>query len=120
MISKPRVSDSLDILYELKDFLEYNDEIKDCIIQDDVLNDTKLDEFIISNCKIKNVSFVGSSLPRADFSDVVFENCDFITTAKQGSNSQDIFERGVCLPSDTKMTEEEQEKVIKIIKNLFI
>ena len=29
MISKPRVSDSLDILYELKDFLEYNDEIKD-------------------------------------------------------------------------------------------
>ena len=50
----------------------------------------------------------------------VFENCDFITTAKQGSNSQDIFERGVCLPSDTKMTEEEQEKVIKIIKNLFI
>ena len=50
----------------------------------------------------------------------VFENCDFMTTAKQGSNSQDIFERGVCLPSDTKMTEEEQEKVIKIIKNLFI
>ena len=50
----------------------------------------------------------------------VFANCDFITTAKQGSNSQDIFERGVCLPSDTKMTEEEQEKVIKIIKNLFI
>ena len=50
MISKPRVSDSLDILYELKDFLEYNDEIKECIIQDDVLNDTKLVEFIISNC----------------------------------------------------------------------
>ena len=50
----------------------------------------------------------------------VFENCDFITTAKQGSNSQDIFERGVCLPSDTKMTEEEQERVIKTIKNLFI
>ena len=50
----------------------------------------------------------------------VFANCDFITTAKQGSNSQDIFERGVCLPSDTKMTEEEQARVIKIIKNLFI
>ena len=50
----------------------------------------------------------------------VFANCDFITTAKQGSNSQDIFERGVCLPSDTKMTEEEQERVIKTIKNLFI
>ena len=50
----------------------------------------------------------------------VFANCDFITTAEQGSNSQDIFERGVCLPSDTKMTEEEQERVIKTIKNLFI
>lgn len=50
----------------------------------------------------------------------VFANSDFITTAKQGSNSQDIFERGVCLPSDTKMTEEEQERVIKTIKNLFI
>lgn len=50
----------------------------------------------------------------------VFANCDFITTAEQGSNSQNIFERGVCLPSDTKMTEEEQERVIKTIKNLFI
>ncbi|MEG1254511.1 DegT/DnrJ/EryC1/StrS family aminotransferase [Clostridium sp.] len=35
------------------------------------------------------------------------------------SVSQDVFERGVCIPSDTKMTEEEQERVINIIKNLF-
>lgn len=35
------------------------------------------------------------------------------------SVSEDIFNRGVCLPSDTKMTKEEQERVIKIIKDLF-
>ncbi|CAM3859322.1 aminotransferase class I/II-fold pyridoxal phosphate-dependent enzyme [Clostridium perfringens] len=35
------------------------------------------------------------------------------------SVSEDIFNRGVCLPSDTKMTKEEQERVIEIIKNLF-
>lgn len=31
----------------------------------------------------------------------------------------DIFERGLCLPSDNKMTEEEQERIIKIIKRCF-
>ncbi|MBQ8043152.1 MAG: aminotransferase class I/II-fold pyridoxal phosphate-dependent enzyme [Clostridia bacterium] len=33
--------------------------------------------------------------------------------------SEDIFARGVCLPSDTKMTHEEQQLVIDIIKNLW-
>ena len=36
------------------------------------------------------------------------------------SVSEDIFNRGVCLPSDTKMTKEDQERVIKIINGLFI
>ncbi len=36
------------------------------------------------------------------------------------SVSEDIFNRGVCLPSDTKMTDKEQERVIEIIKSLFI
>lgn len=31
----------------------------------------------------------------------------------------DIFERGLCLPSDNKMTEEEQNIIIKIIRNCF-
>ncbi|MDO4204133.1 MAG: DegT/DnrJ/EryC1/StrS family aminotransferase [Selenomonadaceae bacterium] len=31
----------------------------------------------------------------------------------------DIFSRGVCLPSDNKMTEEEQNIVIEVIKNCF-
>lgn len=35
------------------------------------------------------------------------------------SVSEDIFNRGVCLPSDTKMTSEQQERVIRIVKDLF-
>lgn len=33
--------------------------------------------------------------------------------------SADIFERGLCLPSDIKMTAEEQDKVIAIVKSCF-
>ena len=51
----------------------------------------------------------------------VFAQYDFITVAndKDESISEDIFNRGVCLPSDTKMTKEEQDRVIKAIKELF-
>jgi dTDP-4-amino-4,6-dideoxygalactose transaminase len=31
----------------------------------------------------------------------------------------DIFARGLCLPSDIKMTEEEQERVIAIVRSCF-
>lgn len=48
----------------------------------------------------------------------VFEKYDFIKVDDKPI-SEDLFERGVCLPSDTKMTKEEQEKVINVIKNLF-
>lgn len=49
----------------------------------------------------------------------VFANYDFIKFAEDKPVSEDIFERGVCLPSDTKMTEEEQSKVIESIKECF-
>ena len=48
----------------------------------------------------------------------VFEQYDFIKIEDKAV-SEDLFERGVCLPSDTKMTQEEQLKVIQIIKELF-
>ena len=48
----------------------------------------------------------------------VFEKYDFIQVEPE-SVASDLFERGVCLPSDTKMTKEEQEKIIEIVKNLF-
>ena len=31
----------------------------------------------------------------------------------------DIFERGLCLPSDIKMTEEEQNRVIETVRKCF-
>lgn len=44
-----------------------------------------------------------------------FEQYDYI-----GDDvAEKLFNQGVCLPSDTKMTDEEQDRVIKIIKNLF-
>jgi dTDP-4-amino-4,6-dideoxygalactose transaminase len=32
----------------------------------------------------------------------------------------DIFRRGLCLPSDNKMTPEQQDVVIEIIKRCFV
>lgn len=48
----------------------------------------------------------------------LFSGYDFIS-ANSENVSEDIFNRGVCLPSDIKMTEEEQDRVIEIIKSLF-
>jgi len=31
----------------------------------------------------------------------------------------DIFQRGLCLPSDNKMTEEEQERIVEVIRACF-
>ena len=43
-----------------------------------------------------------------------FYNCEYLKSV-----SEDLFERGVCLPSDTNMTKEDMERIIKIIKGLF-
>ena len=44
----------------------------------------------------------------------VFKDYDFIKVEDKPVADY-LFENGVCLPSDTKMTEEEQERVINII-----
>mgnify|MGYP002274835653 CR=1 FL=1 len=31
----------------------------------------------------------------------------------------DIFDRGLCLPSDNKMTAEEQDRIIEVIRRCF-
>lgn len=43
---------------------------------------------------------------------------DFITTGS-GDVGGEIFSQGLCLPSDVKMTEEEQEEVMHIIRSCF-
>src|SRR5699024_5941403 len=45
-----------------------------------------------------------------------FESYDFIG----GDVSEDLFEHGICLPSDTKMTENNLKKVTSLIKELRI
>ncbi|MBQ4269349.1 MAG: DegT/DnrJ/EryC1/StrS family aminotransferase [Clostridia bacterium] len=47
----------------------------------------------------------------------VFKNNDFITAGD--CVDEEIFARGLCLPSDIKMTEEEQNYVIDVIKSCF-
>lgn len=49
----------------------------------------------------------------------VFQHNDFITLDSHTDVGADIFSRGLCLPSDIKITEEEQERVIGIIAELF-
>lgn len=48
----------------------------------------------------------------------IFEKYDYIKIG-DSSVSKDIFERGLCLPSDLKMTENEQEIVIEAVKNFL-
>lgn len=50
----------------------------------------------------------------------VFEQYEFFNHNEDGmSVSEDIFNRGVCLPSDIKNTEEDMNKIINIIRDLF-
>jgi dTDP-4-amino-4,6-dideoxygalactose transaminase len=48
----------------------------------------------------------------------VFKGHDFIKVEEKAVGA-DIFARGLCLPSDIKMTEEEQDYVISLVKSCF-
>jgi len=48
-----------------------------------------------------------------------YEEFDFITLQEQGSIAEDIFNRGVCLPSDTKMTDQDLARVVGVIRGLW-
>ena len=47
----------------------------------------------------------------------IFKNNEYISTGEDVG--ADIFERGLCLPSDNKMTQAQQDIVIEIIKSCF-
>lgn len=50
----------------------------------------------------------------------VFANCDFWPHNGDGSSvGEDIFARGLCLPSDIKNTDEEMEQIVQTVKSLF-
>lgn len=45
-----------------------------------------------------------------------FHQYRFFSSKEVGSVSEDLFKRGLCLPSDTKMTNDQQQTVIDLIK----
>ena len=50
----------------------------------------------------------------------VFEGCDFFNHNDEGiSVGEDIFNRGVCMPSDIKNTPEDMELIIETVRKLF-
>lgn len=54
----------------------------------------------------------------------LYAGCDFIADPEgeenaHGSVCMDIFDRGLCLPSDIKNTEEDMERIVSIIRGLF-
>ena len=49
----------------------------------------------------------------------VYSGHRFLTEEKEIEVSTDIFRRGLCLPSDIKMTKEIQDRVIEIIRSCF-
>lgn len=49
----------------------------------------------------------------------IYAGYDFVAAEDGADVGADIFNRGLCLPSDIKMTVEEQEKVIEIIRSCF-
>lgn len=49
----------------------------------------------------------------------IFSDYPFFSACETGSVSQYYFERGLCLPSDTNMTIEQQKEIIAIIQSVF-
>ncbi|MGN0156607.1 MAG: aminotransferase class I/II-fold pyridoxal phosphate-dependent enzyme [Lachnospiraceae bacterium] len=52
----------------------------------------------------------------------VFADCDFFTAEGEESNKsvgEDIFNRGICLPSDIKNNEEDMKRIIEIVRSQF-
>ncbi len=49
----------------------------------------------------------------------VYKNCDFISVQESGSVCDDLYNRGLCLPSDTKMTDNEVMYVADMIKQII-
>ena len=49
----------------------------------------------------------------------IYRNKKFITTENEIGVSTDIFNRGLCLPSDINMSAEQQEKIIDVVKACF-
>ena len=49
----------------------------------------------------------------------IFSEMDFISCKEGESVGNDIFRRGVCMPSGTAMTEEDLQRVASVVRKVF-
>jgi dTDP-4-amino-4,6-dideoxygalactose transaminase len=45
-----------------------------------------------------------------------YENCDFLSSYPQNGMGGELFHKGLCLPSDINMGEEDLERVVTSLK----
>ena len=78
--------------------------------------------------KNKKIAIVGGGpagltasafLLKKGYSVTIFEKYDFVQVVDGISVSEDLFNRGICLPSDTKNTDEDMDRIMGIIKGCF-
>ena len=48
-----------------------------------------------------------------------YRDCDFISARELRSVSEEIFANGVCLSSDTKLTDDDLVRIVKTIRRLW-
>ena len=48
----------------------------------------------------------------------IFSHCEFVSLGDKDVGA-DIFNRGLCLPSDIKMTQDQQDAIIEIVRSCF-
>ena len=83
-------------------------------------------------CALEEINAEGRPIWKPMHMQPIYRMNDFITRDGSGrarTNAyvkgevhdvgMDIFERGLCLPSDNKMTDEQQDTIIELIKNCF-
>ena len=46
----------------------------------------------------------------------VFKDCEFVQVVDGVSVAQRVFERGLCLPSDIKNTDEDMARIVQIVR----
>lgn len=104
-----------DLPVKMNPYLDYSDPNfwLSCITMEKGSKITPIDLLI----KLKDNNIESRPIWKPMHMQPLYKANDFITA---GDNvGEDIFSRGLCLPSDIKMTEEEQDYVIKIIKESF-
>lgn len=71
---------------------------------------------------LSNINAEGRPIWKPMHMQPIYKNNEFVaieSIEKVESVGRDIFERGLCLPSDNKMTEEQQNRIIEVIRSCF-